>query len=47
MMRMAMAQKPGAKGALGKSPGGGLPRPAGALKKMPKGGRRFGFPFRG
>jgi len=47
MMRMAMAQKPGGKGPGGKMPTSGLPRPAGALKKMPKGGRRFGFPFRG
>lgn len=48
MMRMAMNQQPGAKGLHGRAPGTpGPPRPAGSLKKMPKGGRRFGFPFRG
>ena len=49
MMRMAMAQQGGAKGGPGgRAPGAaGTPRPAGSLKKMPKGGRRFGFPFRG
>ena len=48
MMRMAMAQKPGGKGPAIRPPGSpGPPRPAGSLRKMPKGGRRFGFPFRG
>jgi signal recognition particle subunit SRP54 len=48
VMRTAMAHKPGAKGPGSRVPGSqGNPRPAGALKKMPKGGRRFGFPFRG
>jgi signal recognition particle subunit SRP54 len=48
MMRMAMNQQPGAKGLPKRAPGTpGPPRPAGSLKKMPKGGRRFGFPFRG
>ena len=48
VMRMAMNQKPGDKSHGGRVPGSpGTPRPAGALKKMPKGGRRFGFPFRG
>ena len=51
MMRMAMAQKPGAKGPGNRvggtgAPGGGQ-KPAGGLRKMPKGGRRFGFPFGG
>jgi signal recognition particle subunit SRP54 len=46
MMRMAMAQKDGGRHG-GRMPVGGAPRPPGALKKMPKGGRRFGFPFRG
>jgi signal recognition particle subunit SRP54 len=48
VMRTAMAHKSGGKGPGGRMPGSpGAPRPAGALKKMPKGGRRFGFPFRG
>ena len=48
MMRMAMNQQPGAKGFPGRAPNApGAPRPPGTLRKMPKGGRRFGFPFRG
>jgi len=45
MMRMAMAQQPGGKGHAAKAVG--APRAPGVLRKMPKGGRRFGFPFRG
>ncbi len=45
MMRMAMSQAPGGK-KLPPGSSGSVPKPASGLKKMPKGGRRFGFPFK-
>ena len=45
MMKMAMNQGPGGK-KLPPGSSGSVAKPASGLKKMPKGGRRFGFPFK-